>query len=196
MYAPGDRGTEGRKGDKIVNVTNHKRICYYVLLAAIHQRAYNGSQKGGHLVMLSENLKSFRKSKGISQEELAVRLNVVRQTISKWEKGLTVPDADTLIRIAEILEVDVSELLGAKVNGKESKDTVINVAEQLSRINEQLAIKNRRSHRIWKTIAIVVVSVILLNILLVIFSLTAIENVTTTPGEIHASEEQIIDPDD
>ena len=37
--------------------------------------------------MLSENLKSFRKSKGISQEELAVRLNVVRQTISKWEKG-------------------------------------------------------------------------------------------------------------
>ena len=63
--------------------------------------------------MLSENLKSFRKSKGISQEELAVRLNVVRQTISKWEKGLTVPDADTLIRIAEILEVDVSELLGA-----------------------------------------------------------------------------------
>ena len=116
--------------------------------------------------MLSENLKSFRKSKGISQEELAVRLNVVRQTISKWEKGLTVPDADTLIRIAEILEVDVSELLGAKVSSKESKDTVTNVAEQLSRINEQLAIKNRRSHRIWKTIAIVVVSVILLNILL------------------------------
>ncbi len=39
--------------------------------------------------MLSENLKSFRKSKGISQEELAVRLNVVRQTISKWEKGVS-----------------------------------------------------------------------------------------------------------
>lgn len=116
--------------------------------------------------MLSENLKSFRKSKGISQEELAVRLNVVRQTISKWEKGLTVPDADTLIRIAEILEVDVSELLGAKVDSKGNKDTVTDVAEQLSRINEQLAIKNRRSHRVWKTIAIVVVAVILLNILL------------------------------
>ena len=146
--------------------------------------------------MLSENLKSFRKSKGISQEELAVRLNVVRQTISKWEKGLTVPDADTLIRIAEILEVDMSELLGAKVSSKESKDTVTNVAEQLSRINEQLAIKNRRSYRIWKTIAIVVVSVILLNILLMFFSLTVIKNITTTPSEIHSSEEQIIDHGD
>ena len=146
--------------------------------------------------MLSENLKSFRKSKGISQEELAVRLNVVRQTISKWEKGLTVPDADTLIRIAEILEVDVSELLGAKVDGKGNKDTVTDVAEQLSRVNEQLAIKNRRSHRVWKTIAIVVVGVILLNILLMIFSFATIKNVTTTPGEIHSSEEQIIDPGD
>ena len=146
--------------------------------------------------MLSENLKSFRKSKGISQEELAVRLNVVRQTISKWEKGLTVPDADTLIRIAEILEVDVSELLGAKVDSKGNKDTVTDVAEQLSRINEQLAIKNRRSHRVWKTIAIVVVAVILLNILLMIFSFATIKIVTTTPGEIHSFEEEIIDPGD
>lgn len=146
--------------------------------------------------MLSENLKSFRKSKGISQEELAVRLNVVRQTISKWEKGLTVPDADTLIRIAEILEVDVSELLGAKVNSKGNEDTVTDIAEQLSRINEQLAIKNRRSHRVWKTIAIVVVAVILLNILLMIFSFATIKNVTTTPGEIHSFEEEIIDPGD
>ena len=106
------------------------------------------------------------------------------------------PDADTLIRIAEILEVDMSELLGAKVSSKESKDTVTNVAEQLSRINEQLAIKNRRSYRIWKTIAIVVVSVILLNILLMFFSLTVIKNITTTPSEIHSSEEQIIDHGD
>ena len=102
---------------------------------------------------------------------------------------MTVPDADTLIRIAEILEVDVSELLGAKVSSKESKDTVTNVAEQLSRING-------RSHRIWKTIAIVVVSVILLNILLMFFSLTVIKNITTTPSEIHSSEEQIIDHGD
>ena len=52
--------------------------------------------------MLNENLKQLRKSKGLSQEELAIRLNVVRQTISKWEKGLSVPDADMLIKIADI----------------------------------------------------------------------------------------------
>ena len=64
--------------------------------------------------MLNENLKQLRKSKGLSQEELAIRLNVVRQTISKWEKGLSVPDADMLIKIADIFEVSVSELLGEK----------------------------------------------------------------------------------
>lgn len=37
--------------------------------------------------MLYENIKAIRKSRGLSQEELAVKLNVVRQTISKWEKG-------------------------------------------------------------------------------------------------------------
>lgn len=39
--------------------------------------------------MLSENIKSIRKSKGLSQEELAIKLNVVRQTISKWEHGVS-----------------------------------------------------------------------------------------------------------
>lgn len=61
--------------------------------------------------MFGENLKMLRKQKGFSQEELAARLHVVRQTISKWEKGLSVPDAEMLIRLAEILEVSVSELL-------------------------------------------------------------------------------------
>ena len=102
--------------------------------------------------MFGENLKTLRKQKGFSQEELATRLHVVRQTISKWEKNLSVPDADTLIRLAEILEVSVSELLGAKI---ENENTASDVAEQLSRINEQLAIKNRRSRRIWKIVAII-----------------------------------------
>ena len=69
--------------------------------------------------MLNENLKQLRKSKGLSQEELAIRLNVVRQTISKWEKGLSVPDADMLIKIADIFEVSVSELLGAKIDERQ-----------------------------------------------------------------------------
>ena len=113
--------------------------------------------------MFSENLKTLRKQKGFSQEELASRLHVVRQTISKWEKNLSVPDADTLIRLAEILGVSVSELLGSKIETKNGNVTN-DVAEQLSRINEQLAIKNRRSRRIWKAIAIILVVFFLISI--------------------------------
>lgn len=116
--------------------------------------------------MFGENLKTLRKQKGFSQEELATRLHVVRQTISKWEKNLSVPDADTLIRLAEILEVSVSELLGAKI---ENENTASDVAEQLSRINEQLAIKNRRSRRIWKIVAIVLAVIVLINIFIAVF---------------------------
>jgi putative transcriptional regulator len=116
--------------------------------------------------MFSENLKTLRKQKGFSQEELAARLNVVRQTISKWEKDLSVPDADTLIRLAEILEVSVSELLGTKI---ENENVTNDVAEQLSRINEQLAIKNRRSRRIWKVVAIILAVIVLVNIFIAVF---------------------------
>jgi transcriptional regulator with XRE-family HTH domain len=97
---------------------------------------------------------------------LATRLHVVRQTISKWEKNLSVPDADTLIRLAETLEVSVSELLGAKI---ENENTASDVAEQLSRINEQLAIKNRRSRRIWKIVAIILAAIVLINIFIAVF---------------------------
>ena len=62
--------------------------------------------------MLCENIKAIRKSKGLSQEELAIKLNVVRQTISKWEQGLSVPDADMLISLSEAFETPVSTLLG------------------------------------------------------------------------------------
>ena len=121
--------------------------------------------------MFAENLKSLRKKKGLSQEELAIRLHVVRQTVSKWEKGLSVLDADVLIRIAEVFEVSVSEMLGVKMeNGHEPNA----IAEQLSRINEQLAIKNRRARFVWKTAAAVVVaSTTLIFIASIFFTLTS-----------------------
>ena len=86
--------------------------------------------------MLSENIKEFRKRKALSQEELALELHVVRQTISKWETGLSVPDALQLISLAEILEVSVSELLDVEI--KDEKDTT-EIAKQLERANEQIA---------------------------------------------------------
>ena len=90
--------------------------------------------------MLNENIKHFRKAKGISQEEMAVKLNVVRQTISKWENGLSVPDADVLIHMAELLDVSVSSLLGIETDSSDN----LNLSEKLERLNEQLAKKNRR----------------------------------------------------
>ena len=124
--------------------------------------------------MLNKNLKQLRKSRGLSQEEWAIRLNVVRQTISKWEKGISVPDADMLIKIADIFEVNVSELLGAKIEEKKEQD-VNSLADQLMRINEQLAIKNRRSHRVWKTIGIVLLLFVIFNVGLVVLNYAAFD---------------------
>lgn len=117
--------------------------------------------------MLAENLKALRKAKGLSQEELAARLHVVRQTVSKWEKGLSVPDADLLVRLAEVLEVSVSQLLGAGVPPEAPADQV---AEQLARINEQLAIKNRRAKRIWQCVAGVLIGLVVLTLVLVLLN--------------------------
>ena len=88
--------------------------------------------------VLSENIKAIRKAKGLSQEELAAKLNVVRQTISKWEQGLSVPDSDLLIAIAQALETPVSTLLGETVTEPEADDLAA-IAQKLDRINVQLA---------------------------------------------------------
>ena len=114
--------------------------------------------------MFGENLKAMRKAKGYTQEELTIKINVVRQTVSKWEKGLSVPDADMLSQIAEVLDTKVSVLLGGTITEETDKDAV---AEQLAKISEQLAIKNRRSKAIWKTIGMIVLAIMLLNILAV-----------------------------
>ena len=107
-------------------------------------------------------IKDLREAKGYTQEELAIKVNVVRQTVSKWEKGLSVPDADVLSHIAEVLEVSVSELLGAEIKQKDSKNEV---AEQLAKISEQLAVKNRRSKKIWRIIGIILLAIIIVNII-------------------------------
>lgn len=88
--------------------------------------------------MLNENMKAIRKSKGLSQQELAVKLNVVRQTVSKWEQGLSVPDSDMLIAISEVFETPVSTLLGETVIEAEA-DHLKAISEKLEVINLQLA---------------------------------------------------------
>ncbi len=127
--------------------------------------------------MFSENLKTLRKQKGFTQEELAARLNVVRQTVSKWEKGLSVPDADLLTRLSEILEVPVSTLLGSAIPDDEEPDEI---AAQLARINEQLAVKNRRSRRIWRIVAIILIAVVIVNLLLFAVGVIAFDKFEVT----------------
>ena len=97
--------------------------------------------------MLNENIKAIRKSKGLSQEELAVKLNVVRQTVSKWEQGLSVPDSDMLISISEALETPVSILLGETVV-EEKADELKAISEKLEIINLQLAKRNETRRKI------------------------------------------------
>ena len=112
--------------------------------------------------MFNENLKILRKSKGFTQEELAIKVNVVRQTVSKWEKGLSVPDAEVLQKIADVLDVGVDELLGAEIKQENSKNEI---AEQLARINEQMAVKNRRWGIFWKVVGIVLLISIIWSVL-------------------------------
>lgn len=129
--------------------------------------------------MFAENLKKIRKDKGYTQEALAEKLNVVRQTVSKWEKGLSLPDVDMLSKIANVLETDVNILLDGQITTTDQSEIV----KQLAKINEQLTIKNRRYKKIMKTIAIILLIIVIFGILLVILNMgtfISISNSETT----------------
>ena len=121
--------------------------------------------------MLNENIKAIRKSKGLSQEELAIKLHVVRQTISKWEQGLSVPDSNMLISISEVLETPVSTLLGETI-AEPKRDDLKAISEKLEVINLQLAKKAaaRRKMLQWLFIFIACGIVIIFAALLVLNS--------------------------
>ena len=138
--------------------------------------------------MFSENLKAMRKAKGYTQEELAIKLNVVRQTVSKWEKGLSVPDAEVLSRMADVLDTKVSVLLGGAVE-KEADTNAVD--EQLAKISEQLAIKNRRSKMIWKIIGIVLLLTVVFNVLMVV-----LYSVNTSTGWSESDNQSVIEIDE
>lgn len=121
--------------------------------------------------MLSENIKAIRKSKGLSQEELAIKLNVVRQTISKWEQGLSVPDSEMLISLSEAFETPVSTLLGERVS-EPKVDDLKAISEKLEIINLQLAQRKtaRRKTLRWLLVSLCAVVVLLSAVLLVLNS--------------------------
>ena len=104
--------------------------------------------------MLSENIKKLRQEKGLTQEELAVRLNVVRQTVSKWEQGLSVPDSELLIKIAEVFEVTVGSLLDETPSKTEELSDLKQIAFKLEQLNVLLAERNARNRKLMKWIGI------------------------------------------
>ena len=126
--------------------------------------------------MLGENIKILRKQKGYSQETLAQQLNVVRQTVSKWEKGISVPDAEMLNSLSELFEVPVSTLLGSKVEevATETDPRMEEIAKQLAILNEQLANQANRKRKTGKRIIIIIASVIVGFILLCFLYISAL----------------------
>ena len=97
--------------------------------------------------MKNLRMKAARAGKDLSQEELAIRLNVVRQTISKWENGISVPDSNMLIRLADELDTSVSILLGEGIQEYEPDD-IKKISEKLQVINLQLAKRSMEKIRI------------------------------------------------
>ena len=119
--------------------------------------------------MLSENIRAVRKSKRLSQEELAVKLNVVRQTISKWEQGLSVPDSNMLISLSEALDTPVSVFLGEIVEQTEVNDLKV-ISEKLEIINLQLALsRNAKRKKLTVFFSLLAVAIIAVWMLLIIF---------------------------
>ena len=143
--------------------------------------------------MLQDNIRSLRKARGLSQEEVAQRLHITRQTLSKWENGLSVPDAQLLLKLAEILEVSVAQLLeGSTETNEDEQDTV---AEQLERLNLLLAERNRRSRRIWRIVAGVLIGAAVVTMLLLLLSFIALRSFTSEPV-INGGEEVVVAGDD
>ena len=112
--------------------------------------------------MLKDNIKSIRKSKGLSQEELAIKLNVVRQTISKWEQGLSVPDSELLVSLSDALDTPVSTLLGENI-AEQKGDTLKEIAEKLEIINVQLAQRKETKRKIWQWIFISICVILIVS---------------------------------
>ena len=143
--------------------------------------------------MLGENIKTYRQKKGYTQEEVANRLHVTRQTISKWEKNYSVPDAEVHVKLADVLEVQTSQLLGVKADSdaqttEEKKNAY---AEQLAHIAEQMAVKNRQSKRIWKTIGIAFAVITAVCIILIVMNIASF-SVYPTTEDVRTHEETIM----
>lgn len=140
--------------------------------------------------MLSENIASLRKKQGMSQQSLADAVFVTRQTISKWEKNLSVPDADALVRLADALDTTVQALLGQPEEAETPPPS--DIAAALSRINDQLAIQNRRRARVWKVIIWVIAVLAALQLLILILGYAGYARTGEVEATVVTVEDSIV----
>lgn len=98
------------------------------------------------LIKIGKYIAEKRKALGLTQKQLAEKLNMSDKSVSKWERGLSVPDADVLIEMANLLDVSVSQLLGIE----ESIHSNGNLAEELAELNEQLARKKQKEKLLYQ----------------------------------------------
>ena len=112
-------------------------------------------------------------------------MNVVRQTVSKWEKGYSVPDADILEKISDVFEVTVGDLLGKEVYENRNAD---DITIQLSRINEQLAIKNSRTKKVLKTIRNIVIGMIIIFLIIILMNIAAFQSFSSSESTVESIE--------
>jgi Predicted transcription factor, homolog of eukaryotic MBF1 len=116
---------------------------------------------GGTRMKFSEKLMSLRKSKGMSQEDLATKLNVTRQTISKWELDQTVPDMNKLAELAKLFEISIDELMN-DTKTELMDDT--KMAKSESEDYENAIEKKNKRISIWILVGGIIISCIILGI--------------------------------
>ncbi len=140
--------------------------------------------------MLSENIVALRKKQGMSQQSLADAVFVTRQTISKWEKNLSVPDADALARLADALDTTVQALLGQPEDSATPPPS--DIAAALSRINDQLAIQNRRRSRVWKVVIGIIAVLAALQLLLLVLGYAGYARIGEVEASVTTVEEKVL----
>lgn len=113
----------------------------------------------------NNRLYQLRKQKGLSQEELANRLNVSRQTVSKWEVGDSTPDMEKLIAMSDLFDVSLDKLVMGKED--EEKPTSTTKSEFVTVLNEKvLTNKNKKSAKsILKVVGIILAAILLIDVI-------------------------------